>query len=378
MNARGKISVALAAAVVSVALYTRAFAFGYGWEFSSPADLRGWELSGAPPASIDNGALKLRGNAPFRLSSPFIDISDETNLFLLRYKSRGAGIVAIGLLTSKDRLITEFFRLPDDGETHDYKIYTPDLLSPDEKIERLIIESPANTELRLERAAFYRAGGLGLLLDLWPIFWKPEIIKASTINFASTPRFGGVGLQALLYCVVFIASAGALVLFVVIGKKGIKREGVVTALEVGFLIAGVVYTLRMDYNWLKVWQDDVKTLSGKSTDEKVAAVFSVYGHDYPDFLRFIEFAKGMIPKGEKVRPYSSQDDNMALSARYFFLPVLTSETGGYVWLYDGKAVSGAFDPDTGLLRPKDNAFAYRPKAVYGDKGAIFERMEAGK
>lgn len=337
--------------------------------------LAAWEATGASFAQAGADGVKIRGDGAFRLISPPYGISaGHANVFRLKYFARGSGFVAAGFLMSDGRAFTRFFRLDEGGAVTDVSVYLRDYLKDGGAIERVMLQFPPGAEAWLQEAFFYEASGFALLSALWSGLWEPEIIKASTINAISTPAFGPLNFHFIAYITL---ACSFVVVFIFLSVKNDFRAGqrLVLALAAGFFISGLAYAARLDYNWLMLWREDAKRLGGKTTNEKVAAVYGVYGADYSDFFAFIASAKASVPKGEKVKPlYRGADENMLTIGKYFFLPVETSGSAKYTWVFAGGGEGLSFDPASNTLKSGGNAIiaGVRPATAYKNKGMLLE------
>lgn len=341
------------------------------WTFKEPVAPPGWEMWGVEP-SFDRGGVVLKGMNRPRIVSPALDI--PAIALFIKMKSNEGGIFAVGFLSSSNKVYTSFLRLKGGTESSDYRIYAGDLLKPDESISRLIIEFPEGASVTLDSIGFYTPAFAELLKLRWEAFWAPEIVKGSTINYISNPAFGTVSFIIILYGVVVI-SAFAILVFRFSRGRALERDSIARAFLISFFIGAFLYTVRMDYNWLKMWGHDRADLSGKDAGGRQRVLYKVYDST-GDFLDFINRARSAVPVGEKVRPAVKYPyDQFALIGRYFFLPVMTSVDGRFIWTYNDKEVY--FDPNARSLKSGNGVIAYpvRPVPGFFGRAGLYEILK---
>jgi len=223
--------------------------------------------------------------------------------------------------------------------------------------------------VRLDSLRFYKPSFLGLFALYWEEFWTPDVIVGTTVGYVATPSAGGLGFISMLYIFTGLAFIPALFL----SRHGGRRLSLPAAgktLVIIFLCAWVVFAVRMDFNWLNIWRDDLENLSGADVETKVRLVNY---HAYDSILDFVDFIKKTVPAGRAVRPAATAHDApLAVISRYYMLPVEDSAQADFLWSYgqnlrlDSK--SGAlYAADGKVLAPRVRLFA-----GFAGKAAIYE------
>jgi len=219
-----------------------------------------------------------------------------------------------------------------------------------------------NIKVRLDSLSFYEPTALGRLSLYWEEFWRPDFIIGTTVGFVTTPEAGGVGVLSMLY--VFIGMTFiATIIFYLAGGLGLSSRKAAKNFVIIFLLAGLLFAIRMDYNWLTIWRDDIKTLSGLKPEERIRI----------KILDFVNFVKRTVPAGRSVRPVDiGHDSPLATIARYYMLPTEDSSKARFLWSYGETlrldAASGAlYDADGNVVAPRVRLFAR-----YSDRAAIYE------
>jgi hypothetical protein len=238
-------------------------------------------------------------------------------------------------------------------------------------IQDFVVEfySTESIGIRIGRIRVYEPTMAGVGSLLWHEFWRPDFVTRATVGFVTTPEAGGVGLPLMLYVLAAFVFVAALILLRFRGRG----HGRVEAARLGVVIilgAGLLFAVRMDYNWLITWRDDLKTLSPVGADERLRIVNN---HNLDSFLDFIAFLKKTVPPGRSVRPATlGHDSPLAAMARYYLLPIESSAGASLIWSY-GEVLR--FEPATGALHDSKGrlvARRARPFASFADNAVIYE------
>jgi hypothetical protein len=375
MRQRLKISLATSLCIFfSLGLQGLCRAGVYGWEFKDGREIAGWRAQNIYAGYIENDHLVVKGfGASNALISPEpLHIPSSEGLLSLRIETQNGGRAKLLVMTSKD---TSGFikRFALEKEIQDYRFYLGDKLQSGEYIEKLVILFPVHKQgtVRIDFIRFSEPSLPQLFGALWSGFWEPDTIKGTTINFVTTPYFGSYSFLTILYVFIIFLSAGIL-MGSVARKTPPGYSSVMRALLVSFLVAGGLFAVRMDYNWFKLWQEDLREFSGKEVRERIPVVF---GGD-SQFFDFIDFVKSTVPEGQKVRPAAkSFNDLYASLARYHLLPVKTSASARYLWVYLDRDVY--FDSVSRSLKKGDKTVAgpVEPVGSFMPGAAIFKILD---
>jgi hypothetical protein len=132
---------------------------------------------------------------------------------------------------------------------------------------------------------------------------------------------------------------------------------VMKSIVLSFTTVGIVFALRMDYNWWMELKKDV-TLLEKSFDHRMRVIFD---ERVPALLNpedtllesgsslyyTAKILKRIIPPDEKVRIYAGEEHS-ELKLKYYLLPILVSRNGNYVIVYHDENI--VFDPSKKALK----------------------------
>lgn len=301
-----------------------------GWEFESYGEMQGWIFKDSE-YMLKEGFLHLENAKTHRIVSPALNIPADYRLFVIRAESLQDGILAMGFQSSTGKIVKKFSSLK--RGLNEYKISLYDFES-DDQIYAFVVDFIVPSQTRIDFIRFKKPSLTQKIGLFWGDFWTPDLRK-TPIAFVRTPNVGRFSFITVLYIVVSSCSA---LLYIYFRSKNVSKP-FLKALTFSFVFGGLLFTLRMDYNWARVWSDDIRKLHGSSINERLGGFYGIYIENAPELLEFTNFIKSSIPPGEAVRPVVRRDgDYITLIMRYFLLPVKTSDKARYVWLFDEKNV----------------------------------------
>jgi hypothetical protein len=382
MNLQKLITTALIATSFLFGFHSLCLAKEYKWEFKDRRDFIGWGKQQNMSLYIEKDHLVVKGRGYPRLLSPFaVNIPSSAEMVWLRLKTSRSGRSTILLDSAKDKIsYSKDFTLKAGSGYRDYKVHIGDVFPQDDIIVWFAFDFPIlefTDEISIDFIRFYEPTFLQILSLWWSKFWEPEKITLKTINSVTTPRIGFFSFMSVLYAVVIILSVGIVLHFFAL--KAFTWESVLRAISISFLVGGGLFAVRMDYNWLKIWQDDFTAFRDKDVHERIPVVFkSDFKRSFWsfEFFNFIDFVKATVPEGEKVRPAAKPFRNpLAATARYYLLPIRTSESADYLWVYRDKDVS--FDEVNGSLKKGNKIIAspVRPFAKFNSMAAVYKILK---
>ena len=349
----------------------------HAWEFEDPRELAGWSLK-AGSAWLDDGHLVLkRGRLDglgFVLYSPVglgISSSTPANVLWVRVRSTGDGYVGVAMLYGPERSAGGVFRKIRGADGYqDFKVYLGEIPT-DGYIDRFVLDFKLNrSELEVDFVRTFNASGFELLGLWWEGFLEPEVVKASTVNFIITPRIGPLSFLSLLYVLAAVVVAISALFCVLTGTPPGTRL-LARAVAVGFVSAALVFAVRMDYNWLRLFHED-SALPGSG--DMGALLKATHKEMDSRIFDFAELVKGSVPEGAHVRPAMKPPDNYTdRRMRYYLLPVRSSADADYLWVF---RMSPEYDPKRGALVSGDRVVAspVRRLAGFEESGGLYELL----
>lgn len=347
------------------------------WEFAGDKALTGWRFERAKPEIKDGSMVIEDGSFPVIYSPGGLNIESGQSILSFKMMTNKPGLATLSLYSAH----TDFtyllnFRVRATQEYQEYRVYLGDKIPGGEIIYDFAFKLPGNKlHASIDSIGFHKPGKMEIAGIFWDGFWWPEPIEVGTSNRVNAPRFGSLSMLTLLYCLIPLCA-------VVIIIAGRLRSGRFTrvlffrAFLAGFAVSAVLFTFRMDFNWLDVWRVDRATLADKSEAERIRAIN--YGN-YDSYFDFIDEMKTLVPVGELVRPagrhVSEYKDHVARSVAYYLLPRRSNPGGHYIWLYfDELDSSIIYDAAVEELRRGDSVLArgVRPVRLFGEEAALYK------
>ncbi|MFQ5735330.1 MAG: hypothetical protein ACE5GY_00525 [Thermodesulfobacteriota bacterium] len=328
--------------------------------------LASWTVSGAQ-ARLEDGALVLAGAHPRLVSDGGLDVRPSASMARLRIDTVAGQAtlwVAASLRGGRSRTFSKKFST--EAGPGEYRVYTGDVVPQGFRVSTVAVEFPGPA--RVSSISFDEPSSFEVLGAWWAGFWAPEPIGGFTINSVAGPRLGPVSFLPLLYDITIVLAAVIMVSLMALGRR-LTAGAATSAVLVSMLAASFLFTLRMDYNWLRVWAADVSRTA--TTDERIRSLYSSYIRDAGGFIDFTGFVKESVPAGASVRPLEAPEEALATVGRYFMLPVLTSRDAPYVWTYNDPEV--VYDAGQRALEKRGKVVAapVLPYARFGDRGALY-------
>jgi len=289
-----------------------AYGAGPGFVFNNSSAISRWRFEHVSEARFINGGLLLKGNNYVRIAPPTDFRRPAGRMAMeLRFKAPKSLIVNIRIRASDGWQVAKTVRVKVAGKGDMEKTLNIYLGKhsggkADTYLRDFVVEFHGKEEvtLRLDALRLYRPGGLGLVSLLWGEFRTPDFITGQTIGFVTAPEAEGLGFISMLYILIGLAFIAVLILYRLKGH-GLSRSMATGALVIIFLFASFLFTLRMDFNWLSIFRDDVKTLSPVGLEKRIDLVNN---RDLETFFDFIRFVKESVPAGVSIRPATIVDN----------------------------------------------------------------------
>jgi hypothetical protein len=182
--------------------------------------------------------------------------------------------------------------------------------------------------------------------NYWKRFWEVKYLTPGSVNSVYLPLTGKIPFLKLLYILLFVLTAGMVILF-----RPINVTSFIKSFTLSCVVVGTLFAIRMDYNWYRHWRDRA-VLSHRSLDERISLLGNGNAYYLADSL------KKIIYPGEKVRVYigeKSADIGFMRQLKYYLLPVKVSDMGRYILVFKDDNIS--FDPSGNRLFKNNEAIA---------------------
>lgn len=335
MNSRVRILTALCLLLL---LCDAGYAREYAWNFDDVRNALHWKAVNASLEQGPSGSVIIRGNDTFWFVSP-PNLNIPPRVSYVEFKLKAPATYLLGYIvmrTVDNRTWQKEFQM---GLPDRFNIYRVNMQ------EGNIGNSPVDSFA-------FAFGGLGLdKVEMkyvrcyepslaqsarihWMEFWNAGYARAATVNFIDTPFVGELSFVALLYIFIVLSTVCMIAALRTVNVTALRK-----ALITSFILAGILFALRMDYGWYTMWRLDRSTLSRRSYEERVALVDATGSYEFAGMVR------KLIPPDASVR---IECGTLAEKIKYYLLPLKTSDRGRYVIVCDDSGV--AYDPGEKVLR----------------------------
>jgi len=354
-------------------LPSAAYGVDASFVFNNKRALSGWRFEHVEKARFAEGGLLLIGEKYMKIAPPTGFRAPLRRMAMeLSFKTPKSLICNVLVKSADGRKARKSVKVKilegGDEERH-LRVYLGKAVAGT-YIDDFVVEfyGPDKLEVSLDSLRLYEPTTAGIASMLWDEFWRTGFVSIDLMVNVPSPKADGLGFISMLYILIALAFITAIAIYMVRGH-GLSLRKSLGVLVIIFLVAGVLFTLRMDYKWLVMFRDDVKTLPGADVGKRIRLVNNRH---YDSFFDFLDFVKRSVPAGSAVRPATiAKTQPLAAIARYYLLPVDTSENGGFLWS-QGEA---RLDPESGALYDgKGRLIAPRVRlfARYSGNGAIYE------
>ena len=358
------------------------------WDFTD-GSLRSWRVKRAESINLSSEGLVL-ATAPegTKLVSPMIarGLGIEASGKFLRIKvaSERDGY-AVLRIKGRTSIKMESFWLRGGSVTESYDLNLGAIFPSGDMVEALSIDLlTGGGSLTLQKIMIFEPAGLEWLFMSLSDLWRAETTTTEMINHIDGPRVAGLSFLVAAYIFTGFLFITVLAVFVIRKKSLLKStwvsgsmSPVFCAFILAFIVAATLFAVRMEYRWATLYGQDSAVLS---RDESGTRIFTLFSQKLPEFLRFMDYIKSVLPEGEAVRAAtkgSGAGEYLRL-ARYRLLPVKSSEGADYIWSYNEPSVR--YDESNMRLMDGGRVIASPVErvGVFGDtgKGTLYRVMDS--
>jgi hypothetical protein len=331
--------------------YSVSYAEEYEWNFDNAQEIKGWTAMNADLKQKRDGVISVLGRSkdPFMLFSPS-NLNIPSDLSCIEFKLRVPPTNPYGYILIKtvdNRIGREKYEFSDPNEFNIYIINIKKANLSNAAIDSFTFAFDGGIEAELDYVKFYKPLSIQFLEGYWKQFWEVSYIISATINTIYAPLVGKVSFLKILYILLFLLTICITFLF-----RPVNIDSIIKSIILSCIIAGILFAIRMDYNWYMQWRLDQASLADKTLDEKLSFVGRRHIYHLSNNL------KNLVPPNEKVRVYTGEN-YFILLFRYYLLPLKVSERGRYILVYRDNNIS--FDPLSNMLLRNNEVIA---KDVY--------------
>jgi hypothetical protein len=316
----------------------RGYAREYTWHFDDARDARHWKAIDASTKQAPSGSIIIRSNDIFWfVSPPHLNIPPRVSY--LEFKLKAPATYLLGYVVVKtvdNRVWQEEFQLGLPGRFNTYRVNVRKGNTGNSPIDTFAFAfgGPGLDRVELNYARCYEPSVIDLAAIYWDEFWNVSYARATTVNFIDMPYVDDLSFLALLYIFMILS-----MICTVATLRAVNMNILRKALIISFILAGILFALRMDYGWYMMWRLDKSTLSHRTYDEKIALV------EASGTYEFAGMVKKLVPPDASVK---IECGILAEKMKYYLLPLLASSRGRYVVVCSDSGVT--YDPGEKVLK----------------------------
>jgi hypothetical protein len=350
------------------------FSKDFGWEFEGLDKSADWSAQGAK-LDIEGGSLNLSNIRFAKVNSKrWLKVPETKNMVRFKVESTKETLIAFKLLSERTWWAYERVLSIKEG-TGEYSFFIEESLPVGERLSFVLLVDEENLEMSFDFIRFGEPTFFERAATVWGGFWNVGWINFETVNNIKGPQIGHVKFAYIFYIFLplfFIV----FVIFAISIKEKFSKTLLIRSLAFSFLFAGLIYAVRMDYDWLKKWQNEIGLFSGMDIDTRVVSMYSGIGGD--DLFVIVGLIKENVPKGSPVRPLRNYGIVNKWLARYYLLPVMTSDETEYIWTLNDKDISYSASRRTLKLKGRLHASSVELIAAHNKGTALYRVAGGGK
>lgn len=277
-----------------------------------------------------NIAITQQPNTPYFIGVPELNIdSEEFTTVILKIKSNKSGTARLFWASSYDPQMNEpksiSFSLDKGNQEYVFnvKAQNPNWVGFIPQILIYPKGGPEGVEIELSKAVLGN-----LITDIksgWREFWFFEAPQLRTVNFIYGPKINGISVNAYIYWLVILLSAG---LASYAYYKKLPWQTTARNSMIIVLFFWIALDCRILLDQAKAVAIDFQTFYGKSLDEKRG--LTTLGN----FYNFIKFAGSKLPEGSGFNLLYPPNYYYLEKANYYLYPTHYDKTAKYVLVYD--------------------------------------------
>ncbi len=336
----------------------------YSWEFEDNVEEYPWKVFNAASRDFSGGSLNLHGGDSPRIAQFFThSIPSSSTIRIMIKSTKSLTLDIISRKASKKLSYFKTYSHKGSEEFKEYRFYLKELIEEGRVSAIGIRFNVSNANISIASIKLYETTAVENLVSFWHLLWTPFERYMSTINRIESPYTKPLLPFTAIIGIITLLIFSASILAVLIRRKGlITRRTLLNSLAVSFLTGGLLFSVRMDYNWLHLFKDDISSLAGRPVEERIS---SIYKEGFDDFFAFLQKIRETLPEGEAIRPAEKGFMNFyAQLGRYYLLPIKSSEGARYLWTYNDKGLK--YDRSSMTLTKNGDTIASPVILIAGD------------
>ena len=335
----------------------------YSWDFEDNSEKHPWKIFSTASKDFSNGSLNLHGGSSphiAQFSTPPLPVASTLRMKIKSRKSFSIDII-LRMAPEKESYIKEYTHNGSEG-FQEYRFYLSDLVEEGNIGAIGVRFNTSNADISIASIKLYETTFTEGFGSLWEELWSPFVRYMGTINRIESPFEKPLPFAAVIGIITLLIFSIITLVRLIRKKDFFTKRSLLHSVALSFLAGGLLFSVRMDYNWLYLVKEDVGSLAGKSPEERLSYL---YKGGFDDFFDFLNLIREATPDGEAVRPVEKGFMNFyAQLGRYYLLPMKTSERAGYLWAYNEKGLR--YDRLKMTLTKHGELVAYPVVLVAGD------------
>ncbi len=312
---------------------------GYSWEFEDNGEDYPWKVfNNAASRDFSGGNLNLHGGDSPHIAQFSIPPVPSSSTILIKIKSEESFTLDLITRKASEKLsYLKSYSHKGSEEFQEYRFYLNEIIEEGRVSAIGIRFNVSNAEISIASIKLYETTFTEDLISFWNLLWSPFERYMSTINRIESPRAKPLPFIAIIGIITLLIFSASMLVALVRGGKGRNtRRTLLNSVAVSFITGGLIFSVRMDYNWLYLLKDDLTTLAGRPVEERIS---KIYREGFDDFFGFLDLIRETLPEGEATRPAEKGFMNFyAQLGRYYLLPIKSSGGARYLWTYNDKGV----------------------------------------
>lgn len=340
----------------------------YVWRFVD-GDVGGWNVINASPERDAFGYVLVRQNDPFWIVSPQnLNIAAEVSYFEFRIKTTETFLNGYVTVKTRDnRSWNEPFSFGLPNAFHIYRINLQRNNRTGSPIDAVALAFGKVDRVWLDYVRFFKPSPGQRIRMYWEEFWDVPLTNDTTVNFVTTPLLAEYSFLLPLYGLILLITICLLAL-----QKSARATSLSRALILSCVVAGLLFTLRMDYAWYMKWRTDRELCGRKSYDELISCVDGTGSYD------FAKSVKQNIPADSTAMIFAGPVEGTNVKLKYYLLPIMVSRSAPYIAVYKDPSVF--YDPVQKTLKRGSVVVATDAQLVMaaGKDGYIYRASTGGQ
>jgi len=305
------------------------------FDFSKPGVFSSWQVERGANLHVLSEGIHLQGTNSAGIVSPD-GLSIDSGKFLRLFASNKENLVCVILFFSDNsRVYNKKFNIKFADNLTATDVYIGDILKkgPIRKFA-IFFRSAHSVDVTLGQIKIRSPKLAESLVIYWKKFWSPNFLSYSTINHASMPVAYGITFPAILYITIIVTTL-LCTFYAFVKKKREKKAFILRSVLVTIVLCAILYNVRMDYDWLAIWKEDLSAYRGSSIAARSKHLLQVVYGVNDNFFDLLKLVKRKIKPDNSIH-FLKYDDSVI---KYYLLPLQVSARAADNYIMPTKKLS---------------------------------------